>query len=570
MVQVNGTGRRQATAAAIESGQLRFRLNERDARAMVMHLFRHMFTAGLLLLLTGAWARAGEKVYDVLDFGATPDGKTLCTTAIQNAIDACTSGGGGTVRFPAGTFLSGALRMKSRVALLLDEGATLLGSRDHRDYYGPRFDADGRQLEGDPVFRNLIHGEKLHDIAIRGRGTIDGSGSAFRDKKRKRTKSIYLARCRNVLVEGVRLRNAGSWMQHYRFCERLTVRNVDVFNHAAFNNDGMNIDSCRDVTITGCRVDSDDDGIVLKSLSDRPCRNVKIAGCTISSHCNALKMGTESGGGFIDITITDCKVFSPRHSKKIYGRQRGLAGIALEIVDGGRLENVTVTDVDIEGVSVPIFLRLGNRARPYLKGARPGVGTLRNVLLKNIRAKGTSKIGCSITGLPGHPVENVTLRDVRLGFEGGGTGAEASYKPPEREKSYPESTMFGALPAYGFYCRHVRGLTFTNLHIRTAETDLRHAMVFDDVTDLVLEGLNARFSPGAAAMLRMVQVRGAVIRDCSPKSAVDTLLRLEGDATERIVLEKNDLRNIRRTAAISPEVPEGALSQEEDPETDGP
>jgi len=271
-------------------------------------------------------------------------------------------------------------------------------------------------------------------------------------------------------------------------------------------------------------------------------------------------MGTESGGGFVDIAVSKCRVFSPRKSKKFYGRQRGLAGIALEIVDGGRLENVTVTDVDIEGVSVPIFLRLGNRARPYVKGAKPGVGTFRNVRLTNITARGTSRIGCSITGLPGHPIENVALENIRLGFEGGGTREGASRAIPEREKSYPESTMFGTLPAWGFYCRHVRGLTFTKLELRTTQPDLRHALVFDDVHDLTLDGLDAGFSPGAAPLVRLTEVRRATLRACSPEQPVDTLLQLAGKGARQIVLEKSDLSRVGKVAVFSSGAPEGALS----------
>jgi polygalacturonase len=417
-------------------------------------------------------------VHNVLDYGANPDGKTLCTAAIQKAIDA-----GGTVRFPPGTYLSGALRLKSGVTLQLDEGATLLGSRNAQDYAG----APG-----------LIHGDGLHDIAIKGKGTIDGNGDAFRDKDKKRPRNIHLEKCRNVLVEGLRLRNSGSWMQHYRLCENVTLRDLDVNNHVSFNNDGLDIDSCRDVTITRCRVDSDDDAIVLKSLSTEPCRNVRITDCIISSHCNALKMGTESGGGFVDMTISNCTVSSPQHSKKIYGDQRGLAGIALEIVDGGRMENVTVTDVKISGVLAPIFLRLGNRARQYGRSEKPGVGTLRGVRLRNITGTAVSALGCAIAGLPGHPIEDVTLENVALSFDGGGDATNSVRQIPERPDAYPECKMFGQLPAFGFYCRHVKGLRFSNLTLRTVAADLRPALVFDDVQELTINGLDAVRWPGGA------------------------------------------------------------------------
>ena len=516
----------------------------------------------LLLLSWAASARAAERTLDIREFGAVSGGTQLCTQAIQKAIDACAAGGGGTVRFPPGTYLSGALTMRSGVTLYIEEGATLLGSTKHEDYY-PHPDVAGAPGPGKSGFRNLIHGENLDRVAIRGPGMIDGNGAAFRDKTRPRPKNIYLAHCRDVTIEDVRLRSAGCWMQHYRLCENVILRNIHVFNHVAYNNDGLNIDSCSHVTITGCRVDSDDDGIVLKSLSDRPCRNVLVADCTVSSHCNALKMGTESGGGFVDITVRRCTVFSPRESQQIYGRQRGLAAIALEIVDGGRLDNVRVSDVDIDGVSVPVFLRLGNRARVYGEGKKPGIGTFRNVHLENIRAKNTSLIGCSITGLAGHPIENVTLRNVDLGFEGGGSAADAARMIPERESSYPESTMFGTLPAYGFYCRHARGLRFVNVRLATAQPDLRPAMVFDDVEDIELDGLQAPHSPGAPAMIRMVQVRGAEIRRSGPLSPAEVLLRVEGDKAGRIRLTDVDARHVRRLVETAPDVRPGAVSQAE-------
>jgi len=411
-------------------------------------------------------------VNNILDYGAKGDGKTLCTAAIQKAID-----DGGTVRIPKGTFLTGALRLKDGVTLQLDEGATLLGSRNLQDYVGARA---------------LVNGDGLRDIAIRGKGTIDGNGDAFRDKTKPRPKNIYFENCRNVAVEGLRLRSSGSWLLHCRLCENVTLRDLDVFNHVSFNNDGLDIDSCRNVTITRCRVDTDDDAIVLKSLSAEPCRNITITGCAISSHCNALKMGTESGGGFVDITISNCTVFSPKHSQVIYGKQRGLAGVALEIVDGGRMENINVSDVKITGVTAPIFVRLGDRGRPYATGKKPGVGTLRNVNLRNITGTGLSTNGCAIAGLPGHPIENIALENINLTFDGGGDIAHTVRKIPERPDAYPESTMFGTLPAYGFYCRHVKGLRFTNVKLRTETPDARPAVVLEDVQDDIISGLDAK------------------------------------------------------------------------------
>jgi len=469
-----------------------------------------------ILFFLSLWARVGftaEAAIDIRECGAIPDGKTVCTAAIQQAIDRCAAQGGGVVRVPSGTWLTGTLYLESRVTLCLDKGSTLLGSRDRTDYGRPRKAAAGDQPSSF-AYGAILAGANLHEVAITGEGTIDGQGDAFRDKTKLRPKAIYLTGCRDVLVENVTLRNAGSWMQHYRDCDRLTIRKITVFNHVSFNNDGLNIDSCRDVTIADCRVDSDDDGIVLKSLSRKPCQNVTIRGCVVSSHCNALKLGTESGGGFQNIRIADCQVHSPRDSQAIYGRQRGLAGIALEIVDGGTLQNVDVSQIKIDGVSVAIFLRLGNRARIYEPGgAKPGVGRFSGVTLSDITATNTSEIGCSITGLPGHPVEDISLSDITIGFDGGGTKEQTTRAIPEREEAYPESTMFGVLPAYGFFCRHAKGLTFRNVKLHTAQPDLRHAMVFDDVEDLQIDGLDVPQPDGAAAPIRLTCVRGAVVRN---------------------------------------------------------
>jgi polygalacturonase len=280
----------------------------------------------------------------------------------------------------------------------------------------------------------------------------------------------------------------------------------------------------------------------------------------VSSHCNAIKMGTESGGGFRNITVANCTICSPRYSTVIYGRQRGLAGVALEIVDGGTLDRVAVSNLTIKGVTVPIFMRLGNRARTYGKDQpKPGVGTFRNVVVSNIVATDCSAVGCAIAGLPGHRVENVALRNISLGFDGGGTREEASREIAERAASYPESTMFGTLPAYGFFCRHVEGLTLDNVRLQTSAVDHRHAVVFDDVERSVVDALEAPFAANAAAMLRLSNARDVTIRDCRPPAGTDVFLSVRGSESKGIAVYNNNLANVETACDRGARVPESAV-----------
>lgn len=519
---------------------------------------RTLFLAVAMLAVSLAAAGA-EATYDLRAFGAVPDGKTLCTRAIQKAIDACAAAGGGTVCIPAGQWLTGTIYLKSRVTLSLDAGCTLLGSTDLKDY--PENVSSVRSYTDNYVKQSLIAGEDLDRVAIVGRGTIDGQGAAFRRREYlTRPYVIRLVNCRDVLVEGVRMQASPMWMQQYLACDRVTIRGITVFNHVSYNNDGLDIDGCRDVTVSQCTIDSDDDALCLKSTLDRPCEDVRISDCVLSSHCNAFKMGTESNGGFVNIALANCTITSPRDSKVMYGAQRGLAGVALEIVDGGRLDGVTISNVAMKGVTVPLFMRLGNRARPFTKdGAKPGVGTFRNVLVRGVVASDVGKVGCAIAGLPGHPIEDVTLSDLTLTFEGGGTRDLAAREIAENADKYPESKMFGDLPAYGFYARHVKGLKLSNVHLRTAKADLRHAVVFDDAENVAIDGLDAMFSPDAAAMVRLTQTRSALVRGSRPDAPGGVFLRLEGAATRGIALVANDLRGAGKPFESAPDVPSDAL-----------
>ncbi|MBU4459252.1 MAG: glycoside hydrolase, partial [Verrucomicrobia bacterium] len=476
----------------------------------------------------------------------------------------CASAGGGTVRLAGGRFLSGTIRLRSHVTLHIEGGATLLGSTNilHYPHHIPAI----RSYTDTYVKQSLIVGEDLEDIGLVGRGTIDGQGPAFRmaDRNRPYENRPYLIRlihCRDILVEDLRLRRSPMWMQHYLGCERLVMRGVHVWNFGNANNDALDIDGCKDVAVSGCVFESDDDAITLKSTFERPCEGVTIGGCVARSHCNAIKMGTESSGGFRDISIANCVVTSPLETNTTYGCPRGMGGIALELVDGGRLERVAIANVTIRGVMVPLFLRLGDRARPYREGmAPPPPGSFRDVTLQNIVATDVGRVGCSITGLTNAILENVSLANIQFRFEGGGARALTEKSVAELPRNYPEGRMFGELPAYGFYCRHVKGLRFSGIRLQTDAPDLRHAMVFDDAEGVVVDGLDADFATGAAALLRFVQTRGAVVRGCQPRAPGGTFVSLAGDATRDIALLGNDLSGAASVADIPPGVPKAALT----------
>lgn len=502
-----------------------------------------LLVAGCSGLNTVSNRQKEQLIFDVYNYNAAGDGKILDTEAIQSAVNQCAESGGGIVYLHNGSFLSGTVRLKSNVTLYIEAGAELLGSTDINDY--PPTIPGYRSFTDNYVEQSLIYAEGKQNITIKGAGTIDGQGASFKKTTWKQKGRPYIIRfieCKNVKVKDITLKNSPMWMQHYLACDNVFIINITVWNHGNLNNDMMDIDSCRNVIISGCLGDSDDDALTLKSTSPRPCESITITNCILRSNRAAFKMGTESNGGFKDIAVSNCVLEPSRGPETIYGDGHdGREGISLLLVDGGKMENVNISNVVIKDLAVPVFMRLGDRARPFKPDMpEPGAGSFRNVRISNLTATGASKYGCAVSGIPSQPVENVTLSDIKIAFAGGGTEKQARAEVPEKEADYPQSYMFGVLPAYGFYIRHARNIKLGKVTLSFGKTEKRPALFCDDVTGLAISALDAR-TDSSAQMIKLRQVRNAFIKNCRLQKNAKAFLGVQGNKSADITVMNNDI-----------------------------
>lgn len=437
---------------------------------------------------------------DARQYGAVGDGRTKDTAAIQRAIDAAAAAGG-TVRLSGGTFLSGSLVMKSGVTLLIDKGATLLGSTQQADYLKNRWMA-------------LVEAKGQHNIAVTGEGVIDGQGEALaadvlrlvqekkiidpmasnRPAEPNRPQLIEFVECKGVSMQGITLKNSSCWVQTYLNCENVSLDHVIVRSTAYWNNDGLDLVDCRHATVTHCDIDSADDGICLKSGEGRACEDVVVEDCVVRSSATAFKLGTSSRDAFRRIKARRLSIHDTFRT-----------AIAIESVDGAAIEGVEISEVQAKNTGGAIFIRLGNRN----KGGAPG--SVRDVQISNVSVEipattpdaGYPHAGpppksprnllpSSIVGLPGHRIANVTLKNITVTTAGGGRRdvAEIPFDKlatiPELADKYPEFSMFGELPAWAFYIRHAEGITLQNVSFLAANKDYRPAFVIDDAENVQL------------------------------------------------------------------------------------
>lgn len=524
-----------------------------------------MLTAATATSLPSLASGAAKRVdnllpfYDPRSFGAVGNATSLDSPAINAAIDACNRDGGGVVYLRPGVYRSGTIVLKSNVTLYLEAGATILGSLDLNDYIampGPPPNSDANQ-------RHLIFAQDAENVTLAGPGRIDGQGPNFWEPsgrtplapedqwadvvahawKKKPTgrpsPMLEFVRCRWLRIEDVYIENSPGWTMRPYNCDNVYISGIAVKNPIfGSNTDGMDITGCQNVFISNCSIDTGDDAICLKSESPyggepRVGKNIVVTNCVLTTCCNGFKVGTASEGGFENITFSNSVIYN----NSVEFKDRVISDVALEIVDGGWIDGVVVTGIQMQRTRTPIFIRLGDRYRPY---NYPEHG-LRGVSIENIHACG-ALLASSIAGLKDTEVEDVTLSNIRIDNVLPCQPEWVGRVVPEKEKAYPEARMFGMLPASGLYVRHVRGLRLHDVIFRATKGEARPTIIFDDVIGARISGLASTPVTGEMPVVQLTDTSGIWISDSAAPPGTETFLGVNGAGSDDILLSNNDLR----------------------------
>lgn len=475
----------------------------------------------MFLMMVSLMAHASSADYNVRDYGAKGDGKTLDHHAINAAIDSCVAHGGGRVVVPAGTYLCGSIRMKSHVELHLSAGAKILAAPAKMKAYDEAESWEGPAYQdgGHTYFKNsLIYAIGQEHVSITGRGMIDGQGLTKKDTEKGGVvnggnigtgdKAIAFKLCRNILIRDVTIYRGGHFGIILTGCELGTVDNVTIDT----NRDGFDIDCCKYLSVSNCKINTPrDDALVLKSsyALKKPVitEHIAITNCVITGYklgslldgsyipepvswvCGRFKLGTESNGGYKNISLSNCTF--------MYS-----SGLAFEEVDQGIMENITVSNITMNHVHhYPIYITTGCRNRGPKE--RTTVSTGRDIMISNMVANDVDSLaGIIVTGMPGEPLRNITLSNIQLQFRGGGRAELAKREYREQGKNYPEAKFAKETPAYGLFARHVDGLEVNNVTFRTTKPEYRPAAMLVDVKNESIMNLKADLQKGAKLIVK--------------------------------------------------------------------
>jgi polygalacturonase len=507
----------------------------------------------------GGTADLGSRVYNIRDYGAKGDGKTMDTAALQAAIDACNRDGGGTVLVPAGTFQIGTTEMRSNVTLHIAAGGTLLGSADGRQYHA----VDAIPLRGDSTLVDgnwaLIFAVDAKDFAIEGPGLIDGQGLQFHAAARgvpppsglggnNRPYHILLHHCEHVRIRDLRL-----WQSAYHSVRVIQSKYVQmdglhIYNRVNSNNDGFHFISCEYVTVTNCNLQTQDDACALFGS----CKFVTVTNSTFSTRWSVFRFG---GGVAENIAVSNCVLH------QVYGCPFKFQG-----TPGSRFERMAFSNIILDDVTGPISISVGPSQQPA-PGNQAAPGIVRDISFTNIHGTVTTDppqlpdvpFTSQIRPGEGHSaivlnavgdsiVERITFDNVHLTFGGGGTAEEAANrKVPEVAGEY---FMLGPIPAYGLYARNARAVTLNNVRFEVNQPDLRPALVFDHVQDAAISGLTVQGNAQAESTVRFAGTKKVFMAATRLLDRAATFLQIEGPANDSVVVDGGDFSGATQTVAF--------------------
>jgi polygalacturonase len=496
---------------------------------------------------------AGANTYNVRDFGAKGDGKTLDTVAVQKAIDTCFNAKGGTVLIPAGDFLCGTIELKSNVTLHLSAKGRLLGSPKRDDYSAGKGVPPGN---GNIVFIYAVNAE---NVCIEGRGSIDGNGATFYNGKGDNTGPgqggvggnfdrphlLIFYQCNNLLLQNAFFTASAYHCCRILKCNHVHIDGIRIYNRVNKNNDGFHFNDSQYVHIVNCDVQCQDDACALFGSN----KFVTVTNCSFSTRWSIFRFG---GGESQNIAVSNCLIYDTY-------------GCPIKISAGtASIENFTFSNIIMKDVTGPIGIGFSgtsnnknannqNTIKPYI----------RNIVFNAIRAtvvakplshpdipfelhtwEGENNSCITLNAMGDYYLEDISFTDVHVKFAGGGTTEQAA----KRDVPNVAAEYFGVWdkspggpPAYGMYARNVKGLSLHNVRLEYEEADLRPAIVFDNVQDATIVGLSAKGNPGTE-LIRMINSKDVMLSATRLLTAAKTFLKVEGSDSENIIIDGGDTR----------------------------